>query len=519
MNNNFSGIIGVASEKELLIKIGKITAVHTTSYTCDILLDDGGMYYHVDMALPIFDYTTGSGFYYMPTEYQRVVVGISGNYTAYILSFLPRMTVLEDSASTGILRDEIVSTVNNRLNLQGGDMALTCASGSRVIIRNHAEAIELRSGPNNTYTFTGADNKQDINTERFRMTTDSGVFDWESATKSGNGHSKGDTKFSALIKQSVREEDKDKFIRVEAGSLDYKNSDAEGSPAYILTLNICNKFKLGIDVEGNVNISGNGAMSHFLKKIIRQAKEGIYDHSDIVIDHIEGTNDVGIREDLAFHIPDKVAVKEGLEEAPISFPPKLGDPSTKNTDISNAPYMHPPKKVSPPKNFPTNNALGNKIVKDALTWLQKPIKYRWGGTGAPSKKYPGYLGYDCSGFVQKLLKENGVSVGRTTRVQAAEQKSVPIKDFKKLHTKGIPIENAVDIKPGDSIYFADDADPKIRSINHVAIYVGDGKMIHCARYTGIYEKTGRDGIVLESIDHSLLRKRITRITRPGVKHG
>lgn len=514
--NDYLNFLGMVGNTSITVKFGKIIDVNPEAYTCAVLCENGGSYSDVDMMLPLFDFVTGAGIYYMPEKNQRVIIGVDGGFNAFILGFLPR--VVSKHNPSGIARDEVISTVNNRLSLLSGDMAMTTESGNQFIIRNHAETIEIHNKFANSFVFTANDNKQDSNCQRFKLTTDAGVFNWESAAKTGNGYTKGDTKFSALIKKSVNEADRNSFVYVEAGKLLTKNEDAPGSPNYILNVNICNKFKLGIDEEGNVNLNGNEIFSAMQGKVLRQSKKSITDNALELIDHVNAYKESSIKEELSFHVPDKVAVAQGLESPPISYPPEMGSPSPKNTDITNSPYSGAPALTTPPTTYPSDNAFGNKLAKSALTWLDKPVKYVWGGTGAPDKNHPGYFGYDCSGFIQKVCKDNGINVGRVSRTQATTGDDVPILDETKLHTKGVPIESAADIKPGDLIFFSDNKATKdISSINHVAMYVGDGKMIHCARYTGKYENTGRDGIVLEAIDHSLIRQRINKITRPRRK--
>jgi cell wall-associated NlpC family hydrolase len=82
------------------------------------------------------------------------------------------------------------------------------------------------------------------------------------------------------------------------------------------------------------------------------------------------------------------------------------------------------------------------------------IPYRWGGNTVVD-------GMDCSGFVRAVYNLCGVSIPRTSREQ-----------FKagELVTK-------VDLQDGDLVFFgaADD------QINHVGIYVGNGKFVHAPR--------------------------------------
>jgi cell wall-associated NlpC family hydrolase len=76
----------------------------------------------------------------------------------------------------------------------------------------------------------------------------------------------------------------------------------------------------------------------------------------------------------------------------------------------------------------------------------------WGGTSLTK-------GADCSGFVQSVFKKYGVSLPRTSREQA---------------NAGTTIQ-ASQLQPGDLIFYA-----KGGTINHVAIYIGNGQVIHAS---------------------------------------
>jgi len=79
--------------------------------------------------------------------------------------------------------------------------------------------------------------------------------------------------------------------------------------------------------------------------------------------------------------------------------------------------------------------------------------YKWGGTQLVS-------GIDCSGFVQKMAGQIGMSLPRT----AAEQANV-----------GMPITRYEDLRPGDRLYFWE---TKRNKIGHTGIYVGGGYFTH-----------------------------------------
>lgn len=96
-----------------------------------------------------------------------------------------------------------------------------------------------------------------------------------------------------------------------------------------------------------------------------------------------------------------------------------------------------------------------RIIESAYRCLGVP--YRRGGT-TPE-------GFDCSGFVRYVFRENGIRLGRSSRDQAKEGKPVPL----------------ADLMPGDLIFF--NMYPGRRSsqgIDHVGLYVGNGQFIHAS---------------------------------------
>lgn len=103
-----------------------------------------------------------------------------------------------------------------------------------------------------------------------------------------------------------------------------------------------------------------------------------------------------------------------------------------------------------------SNAKAQAILNTADLYIGVP--YKWGGT-SPS-------GFDCSGFVQYVYAQNGISLSRTTYTQCVE---------------GTYVSKA-NLQPGDLVFFGSASSP-----HHVGIYVGDGKYVH-APSTGDYVK-------------------------------
>ncbi|MEP7227307.1 MAG: C40 family peptidase [Gemmatimonadales bacterium] len=76
------------------------------------------------------------------------------------------------------------------------------------------------------------------------------------------------------------------------------------------------------------------------------------------------------------------------------------------------------------------------------------------------------VGFDCSGFVQYVFGLHGVRLPRTSRLQATAGRAVP--------------GGAAALRPGDLLLFSS----KGRGVDHVAIYVGDNRIIHASAGAG-----------------------------------
>ena len=106
---------------------------------------------------------------------------------------------------------------------------------------------------------------------------------------------------------------------------------------------------------------------------------------------------------------------------------------------------------------PPPSAEAARVLHTANTY--RGVKYVGGGN-SPRQ------GFDCSGFTKFVFAKYGIALPRTSREQAHAGSAVTA-DFRAL-------------RPGDLMLFAEPG----QTISHVAIYVGDGRIIHASSSVG-----------------------------------
>lgn len=117
------------------------------------------------------------------------------------------------------------------------------------------------------------------------------------------------------------------------------------------------------------------------------------------------------------------------------------------------------------------SATRTAIVAYAKQFLGNP--YVYGGTSLTE-------GADCSGFTMKVFEHFGISTGRSSRDQAAKGKEIPIDS----------------VQPGDLLFYASGG-----YINHVALYIGGGQIIHAS--------TPKNGIMITTAYYRTPYKAVT----------
>ena len=133
----------------------------------------------------------------------------------------------------------------------------------------------------------------------------------------------------------------------------------------------------------------------------------------------------------------------------------------------------PPVNVVPPpagNSAPagTGDASAAQVAIDAaMSHLGLPYAWGGGGTNGPGPGQApdlGIIGFDCSGLTQYAYARAGISIPRNSRAQYAS----------------LPKVDSDDLRPGDLVFWATNpANPA--TIHHVALYLGNGRMIHAPR--------------------------------------
>jgi cell wall-associated NlpC family hydrolase len=136
--------------------------------------------------------------------------------------------------------------------------------------------------------------------------------------------------------------------------------------------------------------------------------------------------------------------------------------SNSGTAVKSATYYATEKESTSSE---SSSSLGEAIVDFAVQYVGNP--YVWGGTSLTS-------GADCSGFTQSVFEHFNISIPRTSRTQATSGRRVSLDS----------------LRPGDLVFYA-----RSGTINHVAIYIGGGRVISASspstgiRITSLYYRT------------------------------
>jgi cell wall-associated NlpC family hydrolase len=153
-------------------------------------------------------------------------------------------------------------------------------------------------------------------------------------------------------------------------------------------------------------------------------------------------------------------------------PPKPYPPPTNELGLP----IEEPGTARPSVTRPGERDLGYIAARTAERFVGIP--YQWGGTTVVD-------GMDCSGFTKAVYNLCGVNIPRTSREQFKAGNQV----------------SRSELQDGDLVFFG----ASESSINHVGIYVGNGKFVHAP-------KRGED-IKIAAIDESYFERRFVGARR------
>ncbi len=108
------------------------------------------------------------------------------------------------------------------------------------------------------------------------------------------------------------------------------------------------------------------------------------------------------------------------------------------------------KKASVSVSSSGSSATGSRIASYAQQFIGNP--YRYGGNSLTR-------GIDCSGFTQQIMAKFGYSISRTSSSQTGDGRAV----------------STSNLRAGDLVFYGDGG-----SINHVALYIGGGQVVHAS---------------------------------------
>ncbi|MEU5082185.1 MULTISPECIES: C40 family peptidase [Streptomyces] len=146
----------------------------------------------------------------------------------------------------------------------------------------------------------------------------------------------------------------------------------------------------------------------------------------------------GVERMLATLTPDQLAAVARLEEQGVAKAQR---------ELTTAGALPADRPSAPPAAGPAAPA-ADRAVRYALDQVGKP--YAWGAAGPDA--------YDCSGLTSRAWAQAGVPVPRTSQEQWDRLRKVPLRR----------------LRPGDLVVYFPEA-------THVAMYVGDGKVVQAPR--------------------------------------
>jgi len=207
---------------------------------------------------------------------------------------------------------------------------------------------------------------------------------------------------------------------------------------YFKTQELANQFLTNINKYGKINYTENIKRDSLNKETSQE-----------VLDKAIAERKAAYEKALAEQRAREAAAKKAREEAA-----RKAAEQKKRAAAQSSSYT-----------YKTTGVSGQDVVNYALQFNGNP--YVHGGTSLTN-------GADCSGFTQSVYKHFGINIPRNAASQATFGKAVSFSDK----------------QPGDLIFYSTNGG---KSVTHVAIYIGNNKIIHArtpAKGIGVTPVTG-----------------------------
>ena len=160
------------------------------------------------------------------------------------------------------------------------------------------------------------------------------------------------------------------------------------------------------------------------------------------------------------------AEPEVIQEAPVSTVLEVAAEEDSDEDNGPAPGIQAAKKLE--EELAAAETAAAEAAAQTASARQNLVNYALQFVGGPYRAGGNdpRTGVDCSGFVRYVMQHGaGISMNRSSGSQATQGHAV----------------NSSQMQPGDLLFYSGGS-----GINHVAMYIGDGKIVHASTYaTGI----------------------------------
>lgn len=123
---------------------------------------------------------------------------------------------------------------------------------------------------------------------------------------------------------------------------------------------------------------------------------------------------------------------------------------------------------------------GQQVVNFGKQYMGTPYKF---GASTNTTKV-----FDCSSFMKYIFKKYGVNLPRTS----AQQSKV-----------GVAVSKA-NLKPGDLVFFSSGSRANGKNVTHVAVYAGNGKILHTY---------GKPGVTISNLNSGTWKKTYLKARR------